>query len=673
MSLTSVVRLSPAVVISSPFFTRVMHTFAHIRSMRSHSHRRPTRLLGLGAVALALIAGACTESLPPATIASLRISPLADSFYTGQTSAAPAFQVQMLDAKGNTIADSRKISYSSTNTPVFTVDANTGAITGVSSGGGLYRATVGGKTIEATVRIIVPVARIQLITQNQTLQVGTTLQLQYNLLDSGNGTISGRTVGFTSTNPGIISVSGSGLVSAVAVGTATVTLVTENKTATVTFTVEQQPVASIRLTPAIPQLMRVGGQLQVSAQPLNAAGQNLTGRVVNWSSSNPTAATISLAGVVTALSSGTTTITAESEGRTASLPVTITEVPPKTITLSPSTFDLATGVTRQIIPVIVDSLGQNVTSLANRNVLWLSTNVAVANVSTSGVVTGVAAGTAKIRLTVDGVTSNDVTVNVSQQVASIRITPFLNQTMRVGATLQMTGTPLDNNSQPIAGKAVNWFTSNSSAATVSTSGLVTAVSPGQTTITAEADGKTASITVNVTLVPVGSVVLSPTHDTLVVGDSRQYTPVVRDTANRVITNLTGRTVNWQSSNVLNATVNGQGVVTAQAPGSSIINVTIDGVSSNDLTLQSSQVASLTISPSPATVQVGKTLQLTVVLRDAAGNVLTTTRPFTTFQSSNNAVATVSSTGIVSGLSIGGPVTITLGINGVNATVQLSVN
>lgn len=663
----------PAVVISTNSSTRVMHTFAQTRSMRSLLLPTPTRLFGLIAAALTITVSACTEPLPPATLASLRISPTADSFFVGQTTAPGPFLVTMLDNKGNTISDGRKIVYASSNPGVFTVDANNGAITGVAAAGALYRATVGGKTIEANVKIISPVARIQLITQNQTLQVGTTLQLQYNVLASDNSTISGRTVGFTSTNPGVISVSGTGLVSAVAVGQATVSLIVENKNATVTFIVEQQPVASIRLTPAVPQLLRVGGTLQVTATPLNGAGQTLNGRVVNWSTNNPTVATVSTAGVVSALASGAATLTAESEGRTASLPITVTEVPPRSITLAPDAFDLATGVTRQIIPVIIDSLGQNVSSLANRNVVWLSTNSAVASVNTAGVVSGVAAGTAKIRLTVDGVTSNDVTVTVSQQVASIRLTPFLNQTIRVGATLQMTATPLDNNSQPIAGKPVNWFSSNTSAATISNNGLVTAVSPGSTTITAEADNKTASVTVTVTLVPVGSVSLAPLKDTLVVGDSRQYTPVVRDTANRVISNLNGRTVTWSSSNVLNVTVNNQGVATAQAPGTSAINVTIDGVLSNDVTMQSSQVASITISPSPAVVQVGKTLQLTVVLRDAAGNILTTTRPFTTFQSSNNNVATVSSTGIVSGLSVGGPVTITLGINGVNASVQLTVN
>ncbi|MEO7966505.1 MAG: Ig-like domain-containing protein, partial [Gemmatimonadaceae bacterium] len=241
------------------------------------------------------------------------------------------------------------------------------------------------------------------------------------------------------------------------------------------------------------------------------------------------------------------------------------------------------------------------------------------------------------------------------------------------ATLQMSAAPLDNNNQVIPGKVVNWFSSNTSAATISASGLITAVSPGSTTITAEADNKTTSLSVSVTLVPVGSIVLTPSRDTLVIGDSHQYIPVVRDTANRVINNLAGRNVSWNSSNVLTATVSGQGVVTAQAPGTATISVTIDGVTSNDLTLVSSQVASITISPNPATVQAGKTLQLTVVLKDAAGNILTSSRPFTTFTSNNTNIATVSSTGIVSGLAIGGPVIITLGINGVNSTIQLSVN
>jgi trimeric autotransporter adhesin len=242
----------------------------------------------------------------------------------------------------------------------------------------------------------------------------------------------------------------------------------------------------------------------------------------------------------------------------------------------------------------------------------------------------------------------------------------------VGGTLQMTATPLDNTNQPIQGKTVNWTSTNPAAATVSASGLVTALTPGNTQIIAEADGRTSSLQVQVTLVPVGSVTLSPSLDTMAVNDNRQYIPVVRDTAGRVINSLAGRSVSWTSSNVLNATVNAQGVVIAVGKGASTITVTVDQQPSNDIALTVSEVASVTITPSPATVKLGATTQLTVTPKDALGNVLRWGRPLTTFTSSNSSIATVSSTGVVSGLTQGGPVTLTLGINGVNATVAVSV-
>jgi len=661
-----------------------MHTFAtdHSTSHALRSTRRMAstrgavsragrlgRLPAVLAVALApwFMAG-CTEPVEATPIVSLRITPQVDSFYIGRASAEKPFAISFFSANNTDITDNRAINYTSTAPDVFTVDSRTGVITGKVTGSGFFRASVSGKQIEAGVKIIHAVDRIQLLPGDFGLNVGSTRQLQPNVYAADNTTISGRAITFASSNPAVASVSPGGVVTGVSEGTATMTVTSETKQASVLVTVAREQVSSIRLTPTVAQLMRRGGQLQVTATPLNSSGQPLTDRIVTWETNNPQVAVVNSQGVVTALGVGNATITAVVETRTAPLGISVTEIPPRTITLEPDTFQLATNLVRQLVPVVIDSAG-NVSSLNNRTVLWQSTSSIVASVSQAGVVTGVAAGTARISVLVDGVRSNDAVVLVTPQVATVRITPFNPQILRIGTTVQLSAQALDNANQVIPGKVANWFSNNPTIASVSPGGLVSGVSVGTTTITAEIDNRTSTLQVTVTLVPVGSVTL-PALDTLVENDVRQYNPVVRDTAGKVITSLLGRSVIFQSNNLPVATVSNQGVANGVAQGTATFVATVDGVSSNDMTLRVARITTVTIAPTSATVAVGATQALTVTLKDAAGNVLNSSRPIT-FSSTSSAIASVTQAGVVTGVATG-TATIFASINGISGSIVVTV-
>ncbi len=629
------------------------------------------RTLAFGVLALGL--AACQEKVPAVGVGAMRIVPQIDSFFVGRTAASNTFSITLLDAVGNEISDGRPITYTSSATDVFTVEAKTGIITGKSLGNGFLRASTGGRFIEAGIKIINSVANIQLLPGDFGFNVGTTRQLIPNLYAADGSTISNRLVVFSSSNSSIVSINQSGTVTAVAEGVASITASVEGKSATISATVSKEPVVSVRLTPPVQQLMRVGGQLQVTALALNNLGQAIPGRPVSWSSANPAVATVSSTGVVSALSSGQTSITAEIEGKVSSLSITVTEIPPISVSISPDTFQLASGVNRQIIPVVIDSTGRVVQTLNNRLVVWQSSNPAVAGVTASGVVTGLSAGSARINVTVDGLRSNDIVAVVSQQVASISLTPFLAQILRVGGTLQMSAVPKDNNGQTITGKTVNWFSGNPTIASVSPSGLVTAVAVGSTNITAEVDGRTQALAFTVTLVPIGSVTFTPSSETLVVGDVKQINAVVKDTAGRVLTTLVGRSVTTQTTNSPVASITTQGVVNAVAQGVAVLVFTVDGVASNDLTITVAQVATVTVSSAAGSVMSGATLQMTAVLKDLLGNVLTTSRPIA-WSSNSPGIVTISPAGIVTAgtVTVSTPVIISAQINGVIGQKSINV-
>lgn len=162
------------------------------------------------------------------------------------------------------------------------------------------------------------------------------------------------------------------------------------------------------------------------------------------------------------------------------------------------------------------------------------------------------------------------------------------------------------------------------------------------------------------LVPVVSVAISPLSATTPDGSTAQYNATAKDASGNVL-DLTGRTVVWSSSDPAIAQIVSTGIdepsgaataqATAQAPGSTTITCTIDGVPSEGSVLTvTSIVASVEVSPPTASLTAGETVQLTAVVKDAGGNVLS--GHTVAWFSSDESLATVDSTGLVTSKAVG---------------------
>lgn len=171
------------------------------------------------------------------------------------------------------------------------------------------------------------------------------------------------------------------------------------------------------------------------------------------------------------------------------------------VTVSPDTVSLTEGGTQTLTATVSPS------NATNKSVTWKSSSDTVATVSGSGVVTAKAVGTATITVTTaDGgkTATCSVTVSAAPQTGDVRVTGVTvtptSATLTAGETTTLTATVSPSNA---ANKNVNWSSSDTTVATVSGSGVVTAKAAGTATITVStADGgKTATCAVKVNAAP----------------------------------------------------------------------------------------------------------------------------------------------------------------------------
>lgn len=201
-------------------------------------------------------------------------------------------------------------------------------------------------------------------------------------------------------------------------------------------------------------------------------------------------------------------------------------------------------------------------------------------------------------------------------VATVDLTPTAS-TLRVSHTRQLSATPRDQAGNALSDRPVSWTSSASSVASVSGSGLVTAVAPGTATISAASEGRSANATITVTLVPVTAVAVSPAAVTRLVGQTVTLSAALADSSGAPIT---GRTVSWASGNGTVATVSATGVVTALTAGTATITATVEGVSAGATVTVLEPVATVVLTGA-SRVKVGDSYSYSVTARLADGTVV----------------------------------------------------
>jgi len=374
------------------------------------------------------------------------------------------------EGTGNTVA------WSSDNEEVATVD-QTGLVTAVGKGTANITATAGGQSASCKVTVNAPLQGIQITGEQSTIKKGQTTQLSvvYNPEDTTDDT----TVTWSSDNEDVATVDQTGLVTAVADGTANIKAKVGTLEATYAITVQEVKLNGISIKEAT-TIHRGGTEtLEVTYDPENTTDD----KTVTWESSDPTVANVDGSGTVTAVGIGSANITAK-VGNHTDVCVVRVDAPLESIDVQ-DTLELVKNQTAVIDYKLVPS-----DTTDQEPVTFTSSDPTVATVDADGNVVALKAGTTVI--TLKG--ANDVTAEVTVTVTEIPIdTVSLDKESAVvekGQTTELTAvvgpeTTTDEN------KSIKWSSSDPSVVTVS---------PEQTnsgdkvTVTATDKGGTATIT-----------------------------------------------------------------------------------------------------------------------------------------------------------------------------------
>ena len=505
--------------------------------------------------------------------------------------------------------------YATDNAAVSTVSAS-GVIAAVSAGLANVTVTATGSGTGFTSKVLSRSIAVQVVqlpnaltefsvsAAASTVTAGQVVQLTP--LAKAAGTSVAVTVTYESSNTAVATVSATGAVTGVTASATPVTITatargsgagfstnTLSAVATITVIPQANALASFAVTPPL-IVLRVGETRQLPVNAVTSAPSvNVSYAISNQTA--PAVASINGSLLITAVAPGTSTVTVTATGSGSgyvtnqiSVPVTI-EVAPlvpavTAFSIAPLTSNLALGGTVTLIPTVTQEPGANVI------LTYASSNTAVATVNASGVVAAVTPGSATIFATAagSGLGFSAAALTATASVAVARPPEALSDAsyttptacILLGQTFNLN--PVAVKASSAVSVAFGYVSSNTTVATVSASGIVTAVASGATAITATATGTGSGYSTTVIPKTIAVAVCSPTDAITAVTLNPASNSVAAGGSVTLRLNSTGPAVNpildatFSSSNSAIATVNASGVVNAIAPGTATISASVTG-------------------------------------------------------------------------------------------------
>lgn len=508
-------------------------------------------------------------------------------------------------------ASDKSLTWESSDTAVATVDVN-GKVTAVAVGNAVITATsVSDPEISAECGIEVIPTNVSSIMLNQTsvsLQVGATFTFTADVLPE---TATNKGISWSSDDAAIASIDENGVVTAHSLGKTTITATADDGsgvTATAAVDVVPTPAESITIDKTGPIELKATQTIRLTA---TVGPEDATDKSVVWSSSDNNVASVDATGFVTAKAVGECEIiAANSAMQTASVSVSVIPTLAETITVIPSQISLRVGQTSELAATVIPE------TTTDKSIRWSSSDTDIVAVLEDGQIKALSLGEVIIRATaVDGsdVYGECKVIVEPTPVTAVSIVYDGSKSLYVGDSAQLS---IEVTPDDATDKTIRWQVQNANVLSVDENGLLTAVGLGEAWVSATAaSGVSHYMVFQVVPTPVSSINLTPSDVTLRVGDTALIEAEV------LPADATDKEIYWSSLNPSVASVNNEGLVTANSLGSAdILAAAADG---NDV----QAICKVTVEPTPATgikieqagpihIKVGETLQLTAVVSPA---------------------------------------------------------
>ena len=375
------------------------------------------------------------------------------------------------------------------------------------------------------------------------------------------------------------------------------------------------PVLTTLVIKLTPNSIGTGQTSTASASGLDQSGFPIAVGTVVWTSTAPSVATVSNAGVITGVANGVAQIVATAGTLRSQASIAIAQPAPvlTSISVSLGANPITVGQTTKANFSGLDQFGA---AYPIGVINWSTSVPGIATVNAIGGVSGVGAGQVQIVASAGGIQGQAALTVQPVPVGVLTVSPTI-ASVAVGLTTQLVPAATDVNGSTIISPSVTWTSSDTTKAKVSSSGLVTGIATGNVTITAQSGGKstTAAITV---VSDISFVNMSPGTAKLVVAQTTHATATV------AVVNGANTAVTFSSSNPAVATVTGLGAtatITAVAAGTAniIATSTVDTTKTGTLRLTVYQYA-LAFTAQPSTSAAGASISPAVMvsIRDGTG-------------------------------------------------------
>ncbi len=504
----------------------------------------------------------------------------------------------------------------------------------------------------ATTQIVVTdpvVSAINLDSTSYSLPAGSTRSISVTATYMDNSTKDvTHDASYQLADTSIATVDSTGKIRGLTPGTTTLTVSYQGKTTSAPITVTQTFMTGIALD-ASSYSMPAGltRNVTVIATYSDNTTKNVTSLAV-YQVSNPDIATVDTSGLIKGMLPGNATLTVSFEGMTVRVPVVVEQPVINSIKLDSNTYNIPAGLTQNIIVTASysDNSTKDVTGLASYRIA----DAGIATITGTGIIRGMIPGTTTLTVNVNDqmvtaqvVVSQPIVTAIGLDAPSYSLAANMTKSVAVLATYS------DNTTQDVSRSAI-YQMANPEIATIDTTGLITGLTSGTTTLTVSYQGKICTATIHVEQIILSTIKLNSNYYYIPLGLSGHVvvTAVYSDNSTKDITSAAG----YQISDPGIATVDATGKIQSVAVGSTKLTVSYNGKTAvGQVYVEEPAPIAMKVNPDSFTMPLGLTKKITVIATYSDNSTKDVTN-LVSYKFQDNTIAQVDATGTITGLKVG---------------------